>query len=75
MDGIRELLMGIYAVVWAVVVIITVWRTGEVPNTVLAALGVGEGALMALFRADDALRRNDHPSPPPPKTPEVEKNE
>ena len=57
MSGIRELLMGIYAVVWAVVVLLTAWRAGEVAPELWALLGVGEGALMALFRGDEAIRR------------------
>lgn len=56
MDRIQALLMGLYAVVWGVVVLITAWRTGEVPTGLWAGLGVGEGALMALFRGDAALR-------------------
>lgn len=55
--GIRELLMLLYGVVWCFVVAITAWRTGEVPAELWAGLGVGEGALMAIFRADEALRR------------------
>ena len=43
MSGIRELLMGIYAVVWAVVVLLTAWRVGEVAPELWALLGVGEG--------------------------------
>ena len=57
MSGIRSTLMGIYGAVWAVVVVLTAWRTGEVPAQLWAGLGVGEGALMGIFRADAALRR------------------
>lgn len=55
--GIREMLMGTYALAWLFVVLLTAWRTGSVPAELWAGLGVGEGALLALFRADDALRR------------------
>jgi hypothetical protein len=60
-SGIREVLMGIYAAVWAVVVLLTAWRTGDVQPELWAGLGIGEGALMAIFRGDEALRRrHDH---------------
>ncbi len=55
--GIREVLMGIYAVVWAVVVVLTAIRTGDVQPELWAGLGIGEGALMAIFRGDEALRK------------------
>ena len=57
MDRIQALLMVLYAVVWGTVVLITAIRTGEVPAPLWAGLGVGEGALMAIFRGDAALRR------------------
>jgi hypothetical protein len=58
--GIREILMALYAIVWAVLLIAFGIRTGDWPPAeTWAALGVGEGALMAIFRADEALRR-DH---------------
>lgn len=58
--GIRELLMLLYGVAWLAVVLLTAWRTGAVPAELWAGLGVGEGALMALFRADEALRQRGH---------------
>lgn len=58
--GIREVLMGIYAVVWAVVVVLTAVRTGDVQPELWAGLGIGEGALMALFRGEEALRKRRH---------------
>jgi hypothetical protein len=58
--GIREVLMAVYAVAWLVVVVLTAWRTGEVPAELWAGLGIGEGALMAIFRGDEALRRRGH---------------
>lgn len=56
MGGIRELLMGIYGVVWAVVVVLTAWRTGEVGPELWATLGVGEGAIMGIFKYGDGGR-------------------
>lgn len=56
--GIRELLMLLYAIVWAVLLLLYGVRTGQWPPAEMwAGLGVGEGALMGLFRADEALRR------------------
>lgn len=66
----RDLLLIIFACVWAVTTLITVWRTGGVPNELLAALGVGVGSILAAFRADEAVARrrsaaqtNDSPTP------------
>lgn len=62
--GIRELLLGLFGIVWAVLVIIVVWRTKdlvEIPNGLLASLGVGIGAIMAAFRVDEyASMRNEN---------------
>lgn len=58
--GIRELLMALYGVVWGFITAGTWWRTGTVPAELWAGLGVGEGALMAIFRADAALRRREN---------------
>lgn len=49
--------MLLYGGAWCFVVAVTAWRTGYVPPELWAGLGVGEGALMAIFRADEALRR------------------
>lgn len=49
---IRDVLLGIYALAWLVVVVITAWRTGAVPAELWAVLGVGAGALIAVFRTD-----------------------
>lgn len=49
---IRDLLLGVYALAWLVVVLITAWRTGTVPAELWAVLGVGCGALIAVFRTD-----------------------
>ena len=49
--------MGVYAAGWIFAVVVTALRIGEVPAQLWAVLGVGEGALMAIFRGDEALRR------------------
>jgi hypothetical protein len=54
---IRDLLLGVYALAWLVVVLITAWRTGTVPAELWAVLGVGAGALIAVFRTDDYVGR------------------
>jgi len=61
--GIRELLMLLYGVAWLVVVVLTAVRTGAVPAELWAGLGIGEGALMGIFRADEAM--SHHRSAPP----------
>lgn len=66
--GVREVLMVIYGAVWALVVLLIAWRTQDlhdIPNGLLAALGVGEGALMAAFRADEYAARSVNRAPPP----------
>ena len=57
--GVRDVLMVGYFFVWAVVVVLTALRTGEIAAELWAVLGVGEGALMALFRGDEAWRRRN----------------
>lgn len=58
---IRDVLLGVYALAWLFVVAVTVWRTGTVPAELWAVLGVGAGALIAVFRTDDRLsRRKDN---------------
>lgn len=52
---IRDVLLAIYGTVWAVVVIATAIRTGEVPAELWAVLGIGVGALLAAFRTDDRV--------------------
>lgn len=54
---VRDLLLLIFAMVWAVVVIVTAIRTGEVPAELWAVLGIGIGALLAAFRTDDRVGR------------------
>lgn len=53
---IRDLLLGIHAIAWIVVVVITAWRTGSVPAELWAALPLGVGAIMGTFRANQMIR-------------------
>jgi hypothetical protein len=53
---IREILLGIHAAAWLVVVLITAWRTGDVPAQLWAVLPLGVGAIIGAFRADSAIR-------------------
>jgi hypothetical protein len=41
---------------WAVVVVVTVWRTGSVPAELWAAPGVVAGSILAAFRTTDRRR-------------------
>lgn len=59
MAGVREFVMVTYAAIWSFVVIVITWRTGEVPPPELwAALGVGEGALIAVFKTEERVGRH-----------------
>lgn len=49
---IREILLGVHATAWLVVVLITAWRTGSVPPELWAVLPLGVGAVIGAFRAD-----------------------
>ena len=53
---IREVLLVIHAAAWLVVVLLTAWRTGQVPAELWAALPLGLGAIMAAFRADRMIK-------------------
>lgn len=60
---IREILLGVHAIAWLVVVLITAWRTGDVPAQLWAVLPLGVGAIIGAFRADNAIgvpRPNNH---------------
>lgn len=46
---IRDLLLALFAIVWAFVVGLTVWRTGDVPAELWAVLGLGVGAILTVF--------------------------
>ena len=63
---IREILLGIHASAWLIVVLITAWRTGEVPAELWAVLPLGVGAIIGAFRADSAI--GSHPTPRPTDT-------
>jgi hypothetical protein len=55
---VRAWLMLAYALVWTVLMILLAVRTGEWPPAeAWATLGIGEGAILGLFRADEALRK------------------
>ena len=53
---IRDVLLGVHAIAWVVVVVLTAWRTGEVPAELWAVLPLGVGAIMGAFRADRMIR-------------------
>jgi hypothetical protein len=59
---IRDVLLGIFGVGWLVVITITAWRTGFVPTELWAALGVGTGGLLAVFRTDGYVARRTPPA-------------
>jgi hypothetical protein len=54
---VRDVLLGVHAAAWLVVVLLTAWRTGEVPAELWAVLPLGVGAIMGAFRADGMIRR------------------
>lgn len=58
---IREILLGVHATAWLVVVLITVWRVGEVPAELWAVLPLGVGAIIGAFRADSAIGEKPRP--------------
>lgn len=60
---IREILLGVHASAWLVVVLITAWRTGEVPAELWAVLPLGVGAIIGAFRADKAIDSHVPPAP------------
>ena len=59
---IREILLGIHATAWLVVVLITAWRTGTVPAELWAVLPLGVGAIIGAFRADKAIGASHAPT-------------
>lgn len=72
---VRDVLLVIYAGAWLVTVIITAWRTGTVPAELWAALGIGAGGLVAVFKTDDYVgikraRRQAKPDPEPLEDPQ-----
>lgn len=52
---IREILLGVHATAWLVVILITAWRTGEVPAQLWAVLPLGVGAIIGAFRAGSTV--------------------
>lgn len=65
---VRDVLLVIFAAVWAVVVVITLWRSGTVPAELWAVLGIGVGGILAAFRTDDRLS-GKHPADHDPGNP------
>lgn len=59
--AVRDIVLIIYSVTWGIAVTISMLRTGTVPPELLAALGVGVGAILGVFRLDD---RASHDPPP-----------
>jgi hypothetical protein len=56
--GTRELVMLLYAGVWGIILTVLSIQSGQwPPPEAWATLGIGEGALMAAFRVDEAWRR------------------
>jgi hypothetical protein len=53
---IRNVLLVIYGAGWLVTVVTTAVRTGSVPGELWAGLGVGVGALLAVFKAEEGAR-------------------
>lgn len=49
---IRDVLLALFGFAWGIVVVITAWRTSEVPAELWAVLPFGIGGIMAAFRAD-----------------------
>lgn len=65
--GIREILMGVFAMVWAaVMLIVALAHQGDVPAQLWTILGIGEGTIMALFRTETYVgtRRANRPRTP-----------
>lgn len=55
---IRDVLLGIFGLVWGAVAVVTVVRTGEWPPAEgWAAFGLGIGAVLAAFRTDESVSR------------------
>jgi hypothetical protein len=52
---IRNVLLGIYAIAWLFVMIITEWRTGTIPPELWLYLGIGAGGLLGIFRAEEKV--------------------
>lgn len=50
---IRDVLLGVYAVAWLVIVLLTGWREGKVDPILWATLGGGVGVIMGIFRVDN----------------------
>lgn len=52
-EMIRDVLLGVYAFAWLIVILLTAWRKGEVDPILWATLGGGIGVIMGIFRVDN----------------------
>ena len=52
-DMIRDVLLGVYALAWLIVILLTAWRDGKVDPILWATLGGGVGVIMGIFRVDN----------------------
>lgn len=50
---IRDVLLGVYALAWLIVILLTAWREGKVDPILWATLGGGVGVIMGIFRVDE----------------------
>lgn len=60
---IRDVLLGVYALAWLVVVILTAWRRGEIDPVLWATLGAGVGVILGIFRVEERDQKKDAPAP------------
>lgn len=56
---IRDVLLLVVAGVWTVVMVLTAWRTGQIPAELWAILPAGVGAILTAFRVDASFRARD----------------
>lgn len=59
---IRDVLLGVYAAAWLIVVALTAWRDQEIDPVLWAALGAGVGVIMGIFRVDDNQAKKPAPT-------------
>ena len=59
---IRDILLGVYAIAWLIVISLTAWRDKDIDPVLWAALGGGVGVIMGIFRVDDQQAKKSHPT-------------
>ncbi len=59
---IRDVLLGVYAFAWLVVIILTAWRERKVDPVLWATFGGGIGVIMGIFRVDDNHAKKKTPT-------------